>query len=142
MALGMSTASVRAEVRRRDVRTVVKVAVEPSERLDGTRHESLDLILLGDVDFECLGNAAGGRDGLSRGTGAVDVQITDDDLGIFASQAMGRRGSDCGRTTGDDDDLVLQSISHFLRPPLVSMDESVSFVLALCVLAIGRADRA
>jgi hypothetical protein len=80
MALGMSTASVRAEVRRRDVRTVVKVAVEPSERLDGTRHESLDLILLGDVDFECLGNAAGGRDGLSRGTGAVDVQITDDDL--------------------------------------------------------------
>jgi hypothetical protein len=84
--------------------------VQASVRPHGVRHEFLDRGVDGDVEPGRDRLATGVTEGRGGPPGPVEVEVPDDDSRALLRRPPRRRGAQPGGRTGDQDDLVLQSL--------------------------------
>ena len=89
-------------------RRVVVDAVDPSERLDGTRDEGADRVLGPHVATEAESPSTGTGHALGHGLGALEVDVAHHDGGTLLAQAHGGRAPDVGGTAADEYHLALE----------------------------------
>ena len=112
---GFQQVGVATQVGLVEVGTDVVQPVDCAEFGDRGVDEILHGPLVGEIEFDCDGAAAGLADAIGGGGGAGDVDITDRYGGAFGGQAFGGGGADPGGSARDEECLALQPRIAYLE---------------------------